>query len=380
MLLAFSAVLLLIATAGSALLLVGNRQVRQLGDVPPALPSPPPSLSIVVAARDEAHTVEPAMRSLLALDYPDLEIIAVDDRSADGTGQILDRLSAAEPRLHVIHVPELPDGWLGKNHALQQGADSASGALILFTDADVVFAPTALSRAVAFLDREALDHLAVSPELRMPGVLLGIFGAMFAATFGLFMQPWKARRPGRYHIGIGAFNLVRADVYRAVGGHAPLALRPDDDVKLGKLIKKSGFRQDVLFGVDQVVVEWYSSIGEVVRGLRKNSFAGVDYRLYMIMGGAFMQIALHVYPIVALLFVSGTVWWVCLAIAIVLLVGYVDNARIHGYPAWYGAGYPLFAVLFSYTIIAATLRTLVRGGIEWRGTFYPLERLRRNVV
>src|SRR6185436_14838718 len=130
-----------------AYLLLAARRIPRLGDVPPLGDAEMPSISIVVAARNEARGIEAAMRSLLAQDVPRLEVVAVDDRSEDATGAILDRFAEAEPRLRVVHVAELPDGWLGKCHALWLGAGQAAGELILFTDADVVMAPDTLRRA-----------------------------------------------------------------------------------------------------------------------------------------------------------------------------------------------------------------------------------------
>ncbi|NIP78703.1 MAG: glycosyltransferase, partial [Gemmatimonadetes bacterium] len=112
----------------------------RLGELPPG---PGPRVTVVVAARDEAGHIAPTVHSLLAQDYPDLEVVAVDDRSTDGTGRILDRLAARQPRLRVLHIDTLPPDWLGKNHALHRGAELASGELLLFTDADVVMRPDA---------------------------------------------------------------------------------------------------------------------------------------------------------------------------------------------------------------------------------------------
>ena len=128
-----------------------------------------PTLSIVVPACNEEDTIERGMNSLLALDYPHLEIIAVNDRSTDRTGAILDRLALSDPRLRVLHVETLPAGWLGKNHAMHSGSQAAKGKWLLFTDADVVFAPDALRRTVAFAERECLDHLVLSPRCETHG-------------------------------------------------------------------------------------------------------------------------------------------------------------------------------------------------------------------
>lgn len=162
-------------------LLSGGRPLL-VATLPADGPEALPRLSIVVPALNEEETVEPAMRTLLALDYPQLEIIAVDDRSTDETGGILDRLAATDPRLRVLHVRELPAGWLGKNHALHLASREATGDYILFTDADVLFEPTVLRRTVRAMIARGLDHLAVFPELVRGGfwetLCVWFFGAL----------------------------------------------------------------------------------------------------------------------------------------------------------------------------------------------------------
>jgi hypothetical protein len=122
----------------AASIAVGVRSIRFLRDIPlPGIADRLPRLSVVIAARDEAAAVEQALSSVLLQQYPDFEVVVVDDRSTDGTGAILDRMAEREPRLRVVHVDAVPAGWLGKNHALHLGAQGATGELILFTDADV---------------------------------------------------------------------------------------------------------------------------------------------------------------------------------------------------------------------------------------------------
>src|SRR5579862_3622847 len=167
---------------------VGNRSLAHLGDITPLPLDNPPKVSVVAAARNEERKIEFALQSVLAQDYPHLEFIFVDDRSVDATGSILDRLADTHSRVRVVHIRELPAGWLGKNHALHFGAERAAGELILFTDADVVMERTVISRAVTFLRERKLDHLAVTPHLQMPGLLLSMFGGAFALFFGLYAK------------------------------------------------------------------------------------------------------------------------------------------------------------------------------------------------
>jgi cellulose synthase/poly-beta-1,6-N-acetylglucosamine synthase-like glycosyltransferase len=373
-------------TAGFFVLLAvelvrGVGQLARLGDVAPLGDAEMPSVSIIAPARNEERGIEAALRSLLRLDVPRLELILVDDRSDDGTGAILDRIAAEEPRLRVVHVAELPAGWLGKNHALELGAAEATGELLLFTDADVVMAPDTLRRAAAHLRRGGFDHVAAGPHVDMPGWLLKTFGVFFGIMFVVFTRPWKVKdaRSG-YHAGVGAFNLVRADAYRRIGGHRPIAMRPDDDVKLGKLVKKHGLRSDFISAPDHVRVEWYHTLGEAVRGLRKNGFAGVDYRLSLIVFATVTQLLLFIRPFIAVFATHGAtraLYAVAVAIVLCLFAGAAREQRV---PMWYGIAIPLASVLFITVIWNATLYALVHRGIEWRGTHYPLDELKANRV
>ncbi|BCA80602.1 glycosyltransferase family 2 protein [Desulfuromonas sp. AOP6] len=374
-------VTLLIITPAAVIAYTGSRRLTFLREVVPALSVKPPKVSVVIAARNEQRHIRQALQSILQLDYPDYEVIVVNDRSEDATGAILQEMSASEERLRLLTIDELPAGWLGKNHALWRGSALAGGDLLLFTDADVVMEPSTLARAVALLEGENLDHQAATPVPHMPTHFLNIFGATFGLIFGMYVRPWKVRDPkSRCHIGIGAFNLVRTTAYREVGGHRTIALRPDDDLKLGKIIKKGGFSQDIAYGTDLISVEWYASVGEVIRGLEKNVFAGTDYRLSLIIAGALFHLAVSVWPYAALLLTTGTTRLLYAAIVAVLTFSLIDGARFHGYRRWYAAGYPLAAALFAYILLRSVTLNLLHGGITWRGTFYSLAELRQNRV
>jgi len=336
---------------------------------------------VVVAARDEGPHIERALQSLLAQQYADFEIIVIDDRSADDTGAILDRMALASSRLRVIHVTELPPHWLGKNHALHIGAAAAAGEYLLFTDADVVFAPDALARGVAFARARGIDHLTVGPELDSPSLLLTLVVTFFTLGFMGYYRPWLAEDPKRQeHIGIGAFNLVRTALYREFGGHSKIALRPDDDIKLGRLVKLAGGRQLVGGGTGVIRVQWYSTVGELARGLRKNTFAGLRFNLPLAIGAIIAQLVVNVWPFVALFVTSGPVWWLNAASALVLMTMSEMVAHGVGRQAWLASGYPIAELIFVYIVIVEVWTTVSRGGIEWRGTFYSLAELKKNTV
>src|ERR1700759_114965 len=203
----------------------GNRRIRLLRNIPPLETDKWPAVSVVIAARNEKRNIEEALQSVLNQDYPHLEIIVVNDRSTDRTGEILDRMAARDERLRPIHITELPKGWLGKNHALDFAARQASGEFLLFADGDIVMNPTTIRRAVSHAEREPRDHIAIGPEARVPGVWLNAFIGVFGFFFSLFARPWKPADPrSSRFIGVGAFNLIRAKAYRAVDGHEAIRM------------------------------------------------------------------------------------------------------------------------------------------------------------
>lgn len=368
-----------VALGALAMLLEGGRAIPELSEAP--LPTAHPRVSIVLAARDEVRAVEEAVRSLLSQDYPALEVVAVDDRSSDGTREVLDRLAAAESRLRVVHVTTLPAGWLGKTHALQRGAEAASGELLLFTDADVVMRADAVSRAVGLLRARGADHVAAGPGVVSPTVSLALVVNFFTLAFVLFQRPWRAVNPrSADHVGIGAFNLVTREVYLRAGGHARVALRPDDDLKLGKAIKLAGGRQLFASGRGIISVEWYPTLGAMVRGLRKNSFAGMEYSVLRFLGAALAILLVHVLPFVLVWTSEGAeraAWAVaCLA----LMAAYFGSAAAARSRPWLAVLYPVAALLFLWVFARNVVLTLVEGGIEWRGTRYSLEELKANRV
>ena len=378
----FSGILIFLVNGAVGLdLATGRRSIRRLRDQPADIPANAPSVSIIVAARNEERNIRSGLRSLLELDYPRYQVIVVDDRSTDRTGDILGELAAADPRLQVIRVDDLPAEWLGKNHALWLGNRNATGDFLLFTDADIVMNPDTLARAMSLVHERRLDHLAVSPEVRMPGLFLDMFGTAFMLFFSLYARPWKAKDPrSRFHIGIGAFNLVRADAYRRCGGHETIRLRPDDDMKLGKIIKKSGFRQDIAFGEGLVSVEWYASVREAVRGLEKNAFAGADYRVSLVTAGILFYAIFNLWPFAAAWIASGPARAVYLGTVFLMLLLFLDIIKGQNKPSWYVIGYPLTVSLFIYILLRTMSVNLWKGGIRWRETFYPLRELKRNKI
>lgn len=356
---------------------LGIKRVRYLRDIPDPTAADPPRVSIIFSALNEAATIEPALRSLLALDYPRLEIIAIDDRSTDDTGAIMDRLALGRPNLRVIHITDLPEGWLGKNHALHMGAQAATGDYLLFTDADVIFDPRALGRAVSYCEHEQLGHLVVFAEFTVKDHLLASLLLNFYALLFTLHPLWKVRTSPSVYVGMGAFNMVLAASYRQAGGHARLRLEIVDDIMLGKLMKQQGFRQDVLLGMKAVSVEWYRNAGELMRGLEKNSFAMCEYSVARLVLSTVAVILVRYWPIVGLFVTSGATWWLNLGSIVVSLLFHLDINRMAQWDKRSFWWWPFSPAIMMFIICRGVALTIRRRGVNWRGTLYALEDLKR---
>lgn len=253
---------------------------------------------------------------------------------------------------------------------------------MLFTDADVHFAPGALARALAHATAERLDHLVVGPRIVGGSLAMRVMLAMFALSFALNTRPWRAREAGRKeHVGVGAFNLVRKRALEAVGFHSRIALRPDDDLKLGKLIKDADLRQDFVAGGAAVSVEWYRTLPEMVRGLEKNTFPYLDYSVPKTLAATAALLGLTLWPLLAL--PGAHDWTLALhagSVALTLLLAGGTAVRIGGLSPWYALAYPLGALAMAATMLNSMGRTLAQGGVRWRGTLYPLAALKANRV
>ena len=181
-------------------------------------------------------------------------------------------------------------------------------------------------------------------------------------------------------MGVGAFNLIRASAYRAMDGHQTIALRPDDDLKFGKLVKDHDYRQDVLNGKGMVMVEWYRSVGELIDGLMKNMFAGVEYRASLVIAAALTALLVHVWPWIGVWVADGwpQVWY---AVTVGMMVGSFGFALApFGVKFRHGLLLPFTISLLVYILCRSAALALWRGGIVWRGTFYELRQLKKKGI
>lgn len=340
-----------------------------------------PSVTMVVAARNEARNIEAAVLSHLLQDYPALELIVVDDRSDDGTAEILERLAAGDPRLRVIRVEQLPPGWLGKNHALHQGAAAARGEWVLFSDADVVFEQGVVRKSVAVAERNDVDHLALAPRITGGTLPLQILVAGFVFWFTLHARPWRARNPRRSEaVGIGAFNLVRREVLERAGGFEKMRLRPDDDMMLARLLKRSGARNMLARSSGMIRVEWYSTLREAIEGLAKNTFATVEYSVPLLAGASVLFVVGTIWPFLAVALTEGITRALYVGTCALILLFAGRAIRDANLRLWLVATIPFSGFLFLYILWRSAWTILRDGGVTWRGTLYPLEELRRNRI
>ncbi|MEL0043792.1 MAG: glycosyltransferase family 2 protein [Deltaproteobacteria bacterium] len=336
-----------------------------------------PRLSVIIAARNEAETIENALKSVLAQNYPNLEIILVNDRSNDGTDKILQKLAEKDPRVLIHHVEELPPGWLGKVNAMQQGFGRSTGVWLLFTDADVHFQEESLERIIAVAERSPVDYLCVVPEVQARQRLLKALYTVSLSGFFLATRIWEVKNQNSF-VGVGACGLVRRSLLSQSPGLPWLKMEVVDDLALAQLAWQAGGKLDVYWGRECLGVEWYPSMGDLIRGLEKNLFAGAQYQYWRALLG-----------IIGILFVAVAPWlsifsgnWLLSLTAVGAFSGYW-LAWISGDKAQ-GVGWlerlisPLLLFVIAWALARSTFITWRQGGIQWRETFYSIADLRRG--
>jgi glycosyltransferase involved in cell wall biosynthesis len=344
-------------------------------------PAGTPSLTVIVPARNEAADIAACLQSLLQQDYTNLQIIAVNDRSTDSTGTIMEALAAEYPaKLHILHITELPPGWLGKPHAMAVSARQATSEYLLFTDADILFRPDALRRSLAQAVATNADHFVTLPtpivKTHGEGMLLG-----FLQVLGLWAtRPWRAAQPNatRDFIGIGAFCLLRASAYRQLGGFEAFRMEILEDLTLARCVKLAGLSQRVAVSPGLVKVHWASGAIGVVNVMTKNLFAVFRFHISFLLIACAWLALFYFAPIAFLAWPSTRIPAIITLAAIAWL--YRLSGRLSGISAWYTILFPISAALFIYSLLRSMFITLKQGGVIWRGTFYPLAELRRNTT
>lgn len=337
-----------------------------------------PQITVIVPALNEENGIEACLRSLIAQNYPALQIIAVDDRSTDSTGTIMERVAAEAPgRLRVLHITELPVRWLGKTHAMWKAASLASTEWLLFTDGDVVFSQDAIPRAVTYAEIQRADHVSVLPTFITKSAGERMMMGMFQLAIAAF-RPWKAGDPNsRFAVGAGAFNMLRREAYERIGGLEALRLEVVEDMALAFRLKHSGFASRAPLAPGMVSVHWASGAMGIVRTLTKNSYAVTGFRWYLALTIVLLTLSFHVGPFVFVWFAPGLAKLGFAVALAVLFAFYAVFAGRGGVSPAYFFLHPIAGLLTAYTLLRSTVVTLATQAVDWRGTKYPLSELRR---
>lgn len=331
----------------------------------PGRPGRFPRVSVIVPARDEERAIERTVRALLAQTYPELELIVVNDRSVDRTGEILARF----PGLVVVDNEEPPPGWLGKPWALHQGSLRATGELLLFVDADVIYEPELVTAAVAHLEHCDAALLSLFPHFETHGFWEPVVMPNLTVFAFTFLPLWLANRTRIEHLAVGGGpgNLVRRDAYEAAGGHEALKGAVVDDVGLARLLRREGHRTEFVRAERHVGVRMYHGLREIVDGFTKNSFAVFDYNYPVAIVTIPLAGVIHLMPFAMAL--TGN------AIALVT-VGLITLTRLvlfraMGYRLLNALlGHPLMIGVWCLILVRSIWLTGIRRRVHWRGRTY----------
>lgn len=362
------------------------RCVPLLENLRPPQPENWPRLSLIIPACNEVETIEAATESRLSDGYPNLEVVLIDDRSDDGTSEIIDRLAAADDRVRALHITERPAGWIGKVHALHRGVEAATGQWLLFTDADVHIQPGTLARTVGYCIETDLDHLAVIPRFWQASFILGCMLASFLRIICLSARAWAVKDPeSSASIGVGAFNLVRRSAFERTGGFEELKMTVVDDVALGQMMKRSGARCSVVNGRRHLGLHFYRTLAEAAGGTEKSALVAFRFSYLSLAVVMLVMLWCEISPIVALLLGwgmhgSGDVALTLLVLGtsgmVLALLTALLTARWAAMRLLPAACFPLGLLLCLVIVARAAVLAAWRGGHTWRGVLYTNEELR----
>lgn len=353
-------------------------RIPQISHVNPPKPAVYPRLSVIIPACNEEDTLARALQTLLDQDYPDLEVIVVNDRSTDATGVILNQMAQQDDRIVPIHIHQLPDGWLGKVNALHQGVQRATGDWLLFTDADIYYAPGVLRQSIAYSLHRQLDHLALLADFHSPSLGADIAISGFLGLGLAKWEPHKVEDPNSdVFIGVGAFNLIRRSAFEDTPGFEWLKMEVVDDIGLGKLMHVYRKHSAIALAKNALSVQWYPSLMAMMRGLEKNTFgAAANYNYLNLFGFIILFWGFLLGPVGIFLMDIPFRWVLPLGVFIAMM-GYGYAMKIHlNRPLKTFLFFPFGLFMFSLAILRAGILCGLRGGVVWRGTHYPTAQLK----
>ncbi len=286
-------------------------------------------VTVIVAAHDEAATIGRCLEHLLAQTYPDLQIIVANDRSRDDTGQIVRDIARTHTNVRCIDIPDLPDGWLGKTHALSVAAEHAGGDYLLFVDSDVSLHPATLATVMALVQRRALDFVSLWPKV----IAVGFWERTLLPACGNVLSLWfHSSRPASDDavpvFANGQFLMIRRDAYEKIGGHAAVRDEMAEDVSLAKLASAAGLRRFLGLGRELLETRMYENLNQIVHGWTRIFIGALGARWKYIASAAALVLG-SLSPFIVLIALAahvagggsvGTMVWAWLAAAIAHLV------------------------------------------------------------
>jgi chlorobactene glucosyltransferase len=357
-----------------------SRSLDDESDVPLANP---PLVSVILPARNEAHNIVRCVSSILATTYPNLELIVVDDSSTDGTAQIAREVAAGDARVRVITCPPLAEGWFGKQWACATGAKVARGSVLQFTDADTVHAPDLVPRSINAMRARRAQLLSVAGRQEFGGfwerVMQPQIFTILSMRYGGTESVTEATSVSN-KIANGQCIFVTHDSYNSIGGHSSVRTSVAEDLMLAQKFFAARKRVVLVLGVNQLSTRMYQSLREIVRGWRKNVFAGgLDSVPFGKIGRTFFPLVLLLPPLMELLpplalvlAVAGLpasstlLLWAAIACAVTLLWWIVAYVTIGENPL-YALAYPLGALVLLYIFVTAVIRGR---RVTWKGRTY----------
>jgi len=354
--------------------------------VPP--PSDAPLISVCIPARNEERNIRRSVEAVLRQDYPNFELIVLDDRSTDDTSAILTDIASQDSRLHPISGSDLPEGWAGKPHALFQASASARGEWFCFVDADTFLAPEALSSCYAKAIETDADMFTIMTFQILGSFWEKIVMPLVATALSVGFSPRKVNDPTtKDAIANGQFIFIKRSVYDAIGGHESVKNSIVEDKAISEQVKWNGHRLIVADGTKVAKTRMYTSLSEMWEGWTKNIYLGLsDQPSLMALGifGAFLtavtSIFLPTWPLLGLdWYFNGGEWMSAVVIGeSIILWGYLIRARVEvankiNISPWYALTTPLGAGIFGAMMFISAWKVLSRTGVTWRGRVYHIQ-------
>ena len=338
-----------------------------------------PMVSVCVPARNEERGIRACLESLLKQDYPQFEVIVVNDHSTDRTGELIQDLAEKNSRLIALEGKDLPESWLGKPFALYQAFQKAKGEILLFTDADPVFEPHALRTAVFTMKERGLDALTLMPKAEF-----GSFWerAVQPAIFGFIASLTRFKNVNdpndKSAMGFGAFLMFKRSAYEAIGGHEGGKADVLEDVLIAKRLKKAGLKLLVADAKCLFSIRMYHGFHEIWTGWRKNMFLAMKRSVARALYYVFMVLTFLLTPYLVLGWnvVAGTgILWTGLSLLGVVLVfaATIKTCDELGLGRKNACLFPIGAVVMAAIMINSMIQILIFSRTEWRGRVYSVE-------